>query len=223
MARTRISQRRRESLRRRERELRRAGYANVAGVDEAGAGPLAGPLVAAAVILPPGARLPGVFDSKRLVASERERWAGRIRASALSWRVVSLGASRVDEIGPYEAALEAMSSAVRALDPQPDYVLVDARRLPLLEVRQEAVIGGDGKHLSIAAASILAKVHRDAQMRELDLLHPGYGFAEHKGYGTREHLQALEHLGPCPEHRRRYAPVRRLLDPQRTLFEPPLG
>jgi len=213
------SRSRSEALRSRERELRRQGYARIAGVDEAGAGPLAGPLVAAAVILPPGARLPGVDDSKRLAEADRERWAERVRRVALAWAVAEVPASEVDEVGPYEAALRGMYRAVTALDPPPDYVLVDARRIPGLAVPQEPVVGGDGKHLAIAAASLLAKTHRDARMRELDGRYPGYGFARHKGYGTAEHLAALRRLGPCPEHRRRYAPVREVLGIQPGLFD----
>jgi len=212
------SRSRRAALRSRERDLHRRGYRRIAGADEAGAGPLAGPLVAAAVILPPGARLPGVDDSKRLRPAERERWAERIRQVAVAWAVVPVPAAEVDEVGPLEAARRGLARAVAALAPGPDYVLVDARRLPGLAVPQEAVIGGDGKHLAIAAASILAKTWRDARMRELDALYPGYGFARHKGYGTREHLAALRRLGPCPEHRRRYRPVREALGVQPGLF-----
>ncbi len=209
----------REALRRRERALRRAGFERVAGADEAGAGPLAGPLVAGAVILPAGARLPGVRDSKTLGPAQREEQAVRIRASAIAWAVEEAPASRVDDVGPLRAAIETMAAAVRALEPSPDYVLVDARTLPGIGVPQEAVVRGDARHLAIAAASILAKVHRDRRMAELDREYPGYGFGEHKGYGTRAHLDALERLGPCGEHRRRYAPVARCLSGQRGLFD----
>jgi ribonuclease HII len=209
---------RRASLRRHERTLRARGYTLIAGADEAGAGPLAGPLVAAAVILPAAVRLPGVDDSKRLSAPQRERWAEQVRAAAIAWSVQEVSAAGVDLVGPYQAALDAMAAAVRALDPAPDYLLVDARRLPGIAVAQEPVIHGDARHLSIAAASLLAKVHRDALMRELDARYPGYGFARHKGYGTAEHTAALLKLGPCPEHRRRYGPVREALGLQPTLF-----
>jgi ribonuclease HII len=218
MAPPRDDRRLRDALRRRERELRRAGYRHVAGADEAGAGPLAGPLVAGAVILPAGARLPGVRDSKALTPARRLAESERIRAVAIAWSVHEAPAARVDEIGPLHAAIEAMAAAVCALDPAPDYLLVDARPLPGLDIPQEPVVGGDALHLSIAAASILAKVHRDGTMAELDRRYPGYGFAEHKGYGTATHLDALERLGPCAEHRRRYAPVARCLPAQGRLF-----
>jgi ribonuclease HII len=209
---------RRDALRRRERELRAEGLLHVAGTDEVGVGPLAGPLVAAAVILPPGARLPGVDDSKKLTPLQREHWAGRVRACAIAFAVHEVPAARVDEIGPYHAALAAMSAAVNALVPAAQYVLVDARRLPGLACRQEAIVGGDGRHLCIAAASLLAKVHRDALLSALDGRYPGYGFAGHKGYATASHLEALARLGPCPEHRRRYAPVRAASGLQPALF-----
>ncbi|RMG45062.1 MAG: ribonuclease HII, partial [Acidobacteria bacterium] len=182
-----------------------------AGTDEAGVGPLAGPLVAAAVILPPRARLPGVDDSKRLTAPQREYWAERVRNCALAWSLVEVPPEEVDAIGPYAAALRAKAEAVRRLDPPPDYVLVDAHRLPDLGLPQEAVVGADGRFLAVAAASLLAKTHRDSLMLRLDRRYPGYGFARNKGYGTADHLAALGRLGPCPAHRRRYAPVRQAL------------
>jgi ribonuclease HII len=209
---------RREALRRYERELRARGFVRVAGTDEVGVGPLAGPLVAAAVILPPGVRLPGVDDSKKLTPAQRESWSARVRAVAVAWAVHEVSAAEVDVIGPFRASLNAMAAAVMALDPPADYLLVDARTIPGLAVPQEAFIGGDGRHLSIAAASILAKVHRDAIMVALDARHPGYGFAAHKGYGTAEHVAALARLGPCPEHRRRWAPVRDAAGLQPALF-----
>lgn len=208
----------RDFLRRRERELRQFGFRRVAGADEAGAGPLAGPLVAAAVILPPRARLPGVDDSKKLTPRQRERWAALIRQRALAFAVVEVDAAEVDRSGPYQASIAGMTRAVLALDPAPDYLLTDARRLPDLALPQEAVIGGDRKHLCIAAASILAKVHRDGLMREFEDQFPGYGFARHKGYGTAAHLEALQRLGPCPQHRRSYSPVREALGWQPRLF-----
>ena len=171
------------------------------------------------MILPEGARLPGVDDSKRLRPPERERWARRIKKQALSWAIVELGAGDVDRLNPYRAALEAMAEAVGWLNPAPDFLLVDARRLPGLDVPQQAVIGGDGKHLVIAAASVLAKVHRDGRMMELDQVYPAYGFARHKGYGTEEHLMMLGEHGPCPVHRRSFAPVRRLSGGQGRLFQ----
>ena len=202
----------------RERALRAAGYARVAGADEVGAGPLAGPLVAAAVILPDDADLPGLDDSKKLTAKARARFAEEIRRQAVAWAVFELPAAEVDRIGPYKGALTALAGAIRALDPPADYALIDARPLPALALPQESPIRGDGTHLCIAAASVVAKVHRDGLMDALDAVFPGYGLARHKGYGTAEHLAALERLGPCPEHRRSYAPVRRLVAPEPTLF-----
>ena len=199
----------RRDLRRRERALRRDGWSLVAGTDEAGAGPLAGPLVAAAVILPPRRHFAGVDDSKRLAPGARERLAREIERKAIALAVSVVPVRTVDRIGPLAASVLAMTRAVWALDPRPDYVLVDARPLPDLGIPHESPVGGDGRHLAIAAASIVAKVRRDAMMRALDRRWPGYGFARHMGYGTAEHLDALARLGPCPQHRRRWAPVRR--------------
>jgi ribonuclease HII len=190
-----------------ERELRPEGALRAAGVDEVGMGPLAGPVVAAAVVLPDGARIEGLRDSKRLTPAARERLAVEVRDAA---RAVSIGiASReeIDRINIYQAGLLAMRRAVLGLEPRADGVLVDARRIPRLGVPQAAVIGGDDRVASISAASIVAKVYRDALMCELDLRHPGYGFANNHGYGTAEHLVALERLGPSAVHRRSFAPV----------------
>lgn len=212
-------QNRRARLGRRESELRAEGFRFVAGADEAGAGPLAGPLVGAAVVLPARAQLPGVFDSKQLTPAQRDHWAVAIRQQAIGYSVIEVPSTEVDAIGPYRAALLAMTRAVQALDPAADYLLVDARRLPHLGIPQEPVVKGDTRHLAIAAASILAKTYRDARMIDLDSLYPGYGFAQHKGYGTQAHLEALQQLGPCPEHRLRYAPVRAALgQPQARLL-----
>jgi ribonuclease HII len=202
----------------RERALRREGFALVAGADEAGAGPLAGPLVAAAVLLPAGVPFRGVDDSKKLSEGARERAAERIRSRALAYRVEEISVSELERIGPYQAALAAMTRALEGLDPRPDYALVDARRLPALSIPHESPIGGDGLHTCIAAASILAKVHRDRIMSSLAERYPAYGFEGHKGYGTAGHLAALREHGPCPEHRRTYGPVRDLLARQGRLF-----
>jgi len=183
-----------------------AGY--LCGVDEAGRGPLAGPVVAAAVILPPGASLPGLNDSKKLSPSRRERLAAEIRATALAWAVAEASASEIDEWNILRATLRAMARAVAALPLVPDEVLVDGNRAPELEVPVRTIIGGDALEPAIMAASILAKTHRDARLVALDRRYPGYGFARHKGYGTAAHLAALARLGPCPEHRRSFAPVR---------------
>lgn len=208
-----------ERLRRLYREeRRRAGGRIVAGVDEVGRGPLAGPVVAAAVILAPGTRILGLDDSKRLRPAVREALAEEIRARALA---VALGQAAVEEIDRWTiagACRLAMRRAVEALDPAPHLLLVDGRdRLPGDWV-QEAIVKGDSTCASIAAASIVAKVFRDRLMAEADRAYPGYGFARHKGYATREHLEALERLGPCPLHRASFLP-RRQLD----LFAAPAG
>jgi ribonuclease HII len=192
---------------RRERALAES-EALVCGVDEAGVGPLAGPVVAAAVVLPTGARFAGLDDSKRVAPAERERLDGEIRARALA---LSLGWATVEEVdrwNVYQAALVAMRRAVEGLALRPGVLLVDARRVPGVDLPQRAVVGGDGRIGSIAAASIVAKVYRDAWMRALHRRHPGYGFDRNAGYATPEHLAALARLGPSPAHRFSFAPVR---------------
>jgi ribonuclease HII len=186
------------------------GARRVAGVDEVGVGPLAGPVVAAAVVLPERPRLPGLDDSKRLSRAARERLAREIHAQAIAVSVAEVSVSEIDRHNIYQASLIAMRLAVEALDPQPDHVLVDARHIPGISPAQTAIVGGDGLDASIAAASIVAKVYRDALMARLDREYPGYGFSRHKGYGTREHLSALRRLGATPVHRRSFAPVLQL-------------
>jgi ribonuclease HII len=191
-----------------ERAARAEGAERIAGVDEVGVGPLAGPLVAAAVVLPPHARLVGLDDSKRLSRRARELLDAEIRALALG---VSLGWAAPDEIdrlNVYRAGLVAMRRAVEGLPFQPDALFVDARTIPDLPLRQTAIAGGDARVACVAAASIVAKVYRDAWMRDLDRRHPGYGFARNAAYGTAEHLEALSKLGPCAAHRFSCAPVR---------------
>jgi len=191
-----------------ERALRRAGYASVAGVDEAGRGPLAGPVVAAAVILPLECRLDGVRDSKQVPAGEREHLCGRICAEALAVGIAACTARVIDGINILEATRNAMLRAVARLAPRPDAVLVDGWRLPGLEIEQWPIVGGDRDSISIGAASLVAKVTRDAIMRRLDRLYPGYGFAQHKGYATAQHLDCIARLGPSPAHRCSFAPVK---------------
>jgi ribonuclease HII len=194
-----------------ETALWASGLTCVAGVDEAGMSPLAGPVAAAAVIFPPDARIAGVDDSKKLDAATRERLAAEIKGAALAW---SVGVAEVDEIvslNIYWAGLLAMRRAVEGLALAPEHVLIDARRLDGLCVPQQAIVQGDSKSLTIAAASILAKTARDEIMCRLDADHPGYGFAGHKGYPVRAHLAALGRLGACPIHRRSFAPVRQVL------------
>ncbi|RMG19746.1 MAG: ribonuclease HII [Deltaproteobacteria bacterium] len=178
----------------------------VAGVDEAGMSPLAGPVCAAAVVLPPGWRHPGIDDSKRLDAKTRERLAGVIREAALAHALGWASPEEIDRLNIYQAGLLAMRRAVEALDPPPEHLLVDARRLHC-GLPETPLVHGDRRSLSIAAASILAKTARDAEMRRLDRLYPGYGFAQHKGYGVRRHREALARLGPCPIHRRSFSVV----------------
>jgi len=183
----------------------------VAGVDEAGRGPLAGPVVAAAVVLAPGRPIEGLADSKKLSPSRREALARIIREQAAAWALGRAEVEEIDRLNVLQAAMLAMKRAVEALDPRPERVLVDGNRLPELAMPAEAIVGGDARVAAISAASILAKVARDREMIALDARYPGYGFARHKGYGTREHLEALKRLGPSPVHRRSFAPVRELI------------
>ncbi len=164
-------------------------------------------MVAAAVVLAPGARLPGVDDSKRVARAARSGLAALIRAAARSHAVAEVDVAAIDRINIREATFVAMRTALATLAVVPDLVLVDGFAIPDLLLAQEPVIGGDRKSLSIAAASILAKVHRDALMDEYHRLYPEYGFDRHRGYGTAEHLAALKRLGPCPIHRRSFAPA----------------
>ncbi|HET7371285.1 MAG TPA: ribonuclease HII [Gammaproteobacteria bacterium] len=184
-----------------------------AGVDEVGRGPLAGPVVAAAVILDPGAtRINCLRDSKRVPPDERERLAARIKARALGWGVGIAEVEEIDRINIFHASLLAMARAIAALPVEPRRLLVDGLHCPQGSIPSQAIVGGDDRVVSISAASIIAKVHRDALMAELDARWPGYGFASHKGYSTPQHFAALDALGACPIHRRSFAPVRRCLD-----------
>ncbi len=193
--------RRLETLLTRERELWASGLSRIAGVDEAGVGPLAGPVVAAAVIFPPGFGLPGVDDSKKLTPERRATLAVAIRESALAFAVGLVEPEEIDRINVYQATLAAMGRAVFGLAIKPQHVLVDARRIPGCDLPQEAIIRGDAHCHAIAAASILAKTTRDALMRRYDDEFPGYGFADHKGYPTDAHRDAIRRLGPCVIHR----------------------
>jgi len=194
-----------------ESALWAAGVMHVAGVDEAGMSPLAGPVAAAAVIFAPKSRIPGVDDSKKLDAEVRDRLAIEIKAEAVAWSVAFAEVEEIDRINIYWAGLLAMRRAIEALLPAPQHILIDARRLKDLATPQQAIVKGDCKSLTIAAASILAKTARDALMRELDAEYPGYGFSKHKGYPVREHVTALARLGASPVHRRSFAPVRTVL------------
>jgi ribonuclease HII len=187
------------------------GVVHVAGIDEAGMSPLAGPVAAAAVVFAPGSRIPGVDDSKKLDAATRERLAGEIKETAVAWSVGFAEVGEIDTINIYWAGLLAMRRAVIGLALRPAHLLIDARRLRDLQIPQQAIVKGDTKSLTIAAASILAKTARDALMCKLDAEYPGYGFSKHKGYPVREHLAAIKKLGASPIHRRSFAPVRSVL------------
>lgn len=184
---------------------------DIAGVDEVGRGPLAGDVVAAAVILDPARPIAGLRDSKKLTEQRREALAAQIREQAIAWAVTRASVAEIDELNILHASLLAMKRAVEALDPQPGYVLVDGNRLPVWSYASEPVVKGDDRVPAIAAASILAKVQRDNELVELDRQYPGYGFARHKGYPTAAHLAALRELGVTPVHRRSFAPVRELI------------
>lgn len=184
----------------------------VAGVDEAGRGPLAGPVIVAAVILDPAKPIAGLADSKKLSAARRASLDAQIRAHALAFSVIEVGVADIDALNILQATLLGMSRAVAALAPVPTLALIDGNRLPKhLVCAARAIVAGDASEPAISAASILAKVARDRILCAMDANHPGYGFAQHKGYPTAAHLAALQRLGPCPEHRRSFAPVRQLL------------
>ena len=196
-----------------EADFRVHGYRLIAGVDEAGRGPLAGPVAAAAVILPPGLNgqepwLAAIDDSKRLTAKQRESAAEIIRANALAWAVEQVDSAEIDRIGIGQAVIRAMFAAVAVLRPTPEALLLDWVHLTHCPLPYQRVVKGDAKSLSIAAASILAKVARDEFMVQADWRYPGYGFARHKGYATARHLRCLSELGPSPIHRRSFSPLR---------------
>jgi ribonuclease HII len=209
-----------------EAQASRRGYRSIAGCDEVGRGALLGPLYAAAVILDSANPIPGLNDSKKLSPLERERLDIEIRAKALAFRVVAIPAAEVDAANVYEASRLAMLRALRQLRPAPDFIFTDA--MPLSRGRDEiellipyrALVHGDARCASIAAASILAKVARDAHLTELDKLYPAYRLARNKGYGTPEHMQALACYGPCVEHRKTFEPVASYLN---SLFPPPVA
>ena len=189
-----------------ENEIRRLGYVHVAGVDEVGRGCLAGPVVAGAVILRSEEYVPGIADSKVLTACERERLFSEITGAAVSWHVAVIDALEIDRINIHKASLKAMREAILALVPLPGFVLVDGFRIPELLMPQRPIVGGDRKSTAIAAASILAKVTRDRIMATLHDEDPRYGFDRHKGYATRDHLDAVNKFGYSPRHRRTFRP-----------------
>ena len=198
----------------RERELWGAGLRYVAGVDEAGVGPLAGPVVAGAVVFSPGTGLPGVDDSKKLTPARRRELMEEIRRAAVASCVVAVEPGEIDAVNIYHAGLLAMRRAVEGLEVRPEFLLVDGRTVPDLDIKQQRIVGGDARCHAIAAASILAKTERDSLMVGYDELYPGYGFADHKGYATAAHRDAIRRLGPSPIHRRSFTllPHPRLFD-----------
>jgi ribonuclease HII len=197
-----------------ENAARKLGALRIAGLDEVGRGPMFGPVVAAAVILPEGWRLRGLTDSKQLSEEQRNRFDAAIRLKAMAWAIAAVDVETIDRINIRQASLLAMRMAVSQLVFAPDYLLIDGCDMIDWPCPQQAVIQGDARSLSIAAASVLAKVHRDRLLVELDTVYPGYGLARHKGYCSREHMAALTRLGPTPLHRKNWSPVA-----QRLLFE----
>ncbi|GBD26786.1 Ribonuclease HII [bacterium HR30] len=198
-----------------ERRLWAEGLKLVGGCDEVGVGPLAGPLVAAVVVIPPDIDVEGIDDSKKLSPQQRERLARSLEETALAIGLGVVEAEEVDRLNVLRAALEAMRRAVAALPFRPDHLIVDARTIPEIDIPQTAIVDGDAKSYAVAAASIVAKVTRDRLMCQWHEHYPQYGFDRNMGYGTPEHLRALARYGPCPLHRRSFAPVRQL-----SLFQP---
>jgi ribonuclease HII len=197
-----------------EDAARRLGAQRIAGIDEVGRGPMFGPVVAAAVILPAHFRLRGLTDSKQLTENQRNEFDAAIRVAAVAWAIAAVDVETIDRINIRRASLLAMRMAVEQLaadDLLPDYLLIDGCDTIDWPCPQQAVVQGDGRSRSIAAASVLAKVHRDRLLVELDAVYPGYGLARHKGYCSREHLEALARLGPTPMHRKSYAPVAQMM------------
>jgi ribonuclease HII len=201
-----------------ERVLWRAGVLHIAGVDEVGMGPLAGPVIAAAVVFPPHTELDGIDDSKKLDVAQREDAERRIRAAASGIAIGRADVAEIDTINIYHAGLLAMRRAIEALPVRPQHVLVDARSIPGVDAPQNCFDKGDGIDFSIAAASIVAKVHRDRLMDELAREHPGYGFERHRGYCTPEHQDAIRKLGPCAAHRKSFTFIRELRGEYSRLF-----
>ena len=194
-----------------ERAAGKLGFVRIAGLDEVGRGPMFGPVVAAAVILPAGCRLQGLNDSKKLTEKKRDELDVKIRTCALAWAIAAVDAETIDRINIRRASLLAMRMAVERLALSPDFLLIDGRDTIEWDCPQQAIIQGDGTSFSIAAASVLAKVYRDRLLVELDAVFPGYGLARHKGYCSQEHLAALDRLGPTPMHRKSYSPVSQIL------------
>lgn len=197
-----------------EEKLTDEGYEWICGVDEAGRGPLAGPLVVAACILPSYLRIPGINDSKQLSSKKREALYKQIVKSAIAYKIVFISEEEVDSLNIYQATKKGMLEAIEGLKQKPDYILIDAMPLNELKEPHLSLVHGDAKSASIAAASILAKVTRDEYMEKMDVKYPNYGFKRHKGYGTKAHFEALEKYGPCPIHRKTFAPVSKYFNRQ---------
>lgn len=200
-----------------EEELFDKGYEKICGIDEAGRGPLAGPICVAACILPPFLRIDGINDSKQLSEKKREELYKIIVKHALAYSIVFISEKDVDELNIYQATKKGMLECIEEIKIKPDYVLIDAMPLGELEIPHDSIIHGDALSASVAAASILAKVSRDHYMEKMDIKYPNYGFKKHKGYGTKEHLLALEKYGPCKIHRKTFAPVSKYYSKQLSL------
>lgn len=197
-----------------EEELYDAGNHLICGVDEVGRGPLAGPLVVAACILPPFLRIKGINDSKKLTEKKRQELYKQIIKEALYYKIIFISEEDIDNLNIYQATKKGMLEAINSLDVKPDHVLIDAMPLGELEIPHTSIIHGDARCASIAAASILAKVTRDDFMEKMDIKYPNYGFKKHKGYGTKAHIEALEKYGPCDIHRKTYNPVTKYFSKQ---------
>lgn len=198
-----------------EKRLKAEGFSRIAGIDEAGRGPLAGPVVAAACILPEGALFANLNDSKQVSPEEREALFAEITTYPnLIYGIGIIDVKIIDRVNILQATFLAMKKAVESMPIQPDYILIDGNQLPLFDVPSESLVQGDGLSISIAAASIIAKVIRDRMMVELDAKWPHYGFKQHKGYATEQHLEAIQAHGPCPIHRKSFDPVKSMLNPQ---------
>ncbi len=200
-----------------EEELYDQGFTNICGVDEAGRGPLAGPVVVAACILPPFLRIPGINDSKKLSEKKRDELYKIIVREAIAYKVVFISVKEIDELNIYNATKKGMLEAIDGLKVPADYVLIDAMPLGELDKSNKSIIHGDALSASIAAASILAKVSRDQYMKKMDVKYPNYGFKRHKGYCTKAHIEALEKYGPCAIHRKTFAPVSKYFTKQLSL------
>lgn len=197
-----------------EQRLKLEGFTRIAGVDEAGRGPLAGPVVAAACILPEGVLFKNLNDSKQLTREQREAlFAEIVHCPDLIYSVGIIDVKIIDKVNILQATFLAMKKAIEMMSMQPDYILIDGNQLPYLEIPTESVVEGDGRSVSIAAASIIAKVTRDRIMTELDAKYPEYGFKQHKGYATDQHIGAIQAHGPCPIHRKSFDPVKSMLNP----------